>query len=147
MRKKAPLRKRPDELACSGQVVRGHEVGGRIRVRRQTLGLSVNEVARRAGISPGTVNTVERGRLTVQVDLLLRVLDTVGLTVVEALCGTRDGVPLSTAAFEEELARRARMNMGELLKGIAKAVETPSAGSKVTFGRSARTGRRTRDTR
>jgi transcriptional regulator with XRE-family HTH domain len=53
----------PDEIE---RVVRG-----RLRSLRQTLGLSLDDLAARAGLSPSTLSRIETGKRTISLDVLL----------------------------------------------------------------------------
>ncbi len=55
------------------------ELGGQVRRARRHLGLSQEEVAFAAHVSPRTVFAIEKGKGTVQFDVLSRVLAAVGL--------------------------------------------------------------------
>lgn len=55
------------------------ELGGSVRSARRRLGLDQREVALIANVSPRTVHAVEHGKPTMQLDVLLRILEAVGL--------------------------------------------------------------------
>lgn len=46
-------------------------VRSRLRSLRQTLGLSLDELAARAGLSPSTISRIETGKRTISLDVLL----------------------------------------------------------------------------
>lgn len=54
-------------------------VGATLRDRRRQLGLDQMTVALLAGVSRKSVSEMERGKATIRVDTLVRVLDVVGL--------------------------------------------------------------------
>lgn len=54
-------------------------LGTLIRARRRALNLRQSELADLAGVSERFVHTVENGKLTVQLDKLVDLLDAVGL--------------------------------------------------------------------
>jgi DNA-binding XRE family transcriptional regulator len=56
-------------------------IGLAARESRRRLGLSQDEVAFAAHVSPRTVFAVEKGKATVRLDMLTRVLSAVGLTL------------------------------------------------------------------
>lgn len=60
----------------AGQVA---EWGRELRSRRRALGLSQSEVAELADVAPRTVHAVEAGKVTLRLDVLLAVLNAVGL--------------------------------------------------------------------
>ena len=55
------------------------ELGGSVRSARRRLGLDQKEVALVANVSPRTVHAVEHGKPTMRLDVLLRILEAVGL--------------------------------------------------------------------
>lgn len=55
------------------------EVGMRVRQRRKALGVTQATVAQLAGVSRKAVSEIERGKPTIRVDVLTRVLEVVGL--------------------------------------------------------------------
>jgi HTH-type transcriptional regulator/antitoxin HipB len=56
-------------------------IGKAAREARRRLGLTQDEVAFAAHVSPRTVFSVEKGKATVRLDMLTRVLGAVGLTL------------------------------------------------------------------
>jgi len=56
-----------------------------LRERREDLGLSMNEVARRTGLSQQTVSFVERGMRMPTLDTLLRISGALDLNLWELL--------------------------------------------------------------
>jgi HTH-type transcriptional regulator/antitoxin HipB len=56
-------------------------IGLDVRRARKGLGLSQNEVAFAAHVSPRTVFSIEKGKPTVRLDMLARVLAAVGLAL------------------------------------------------------------------
>lgn len=56
----------------------GTEVGARVRSLRAQKGLSQSQVASQAGVSRKWLSELERGKATVSLDLLLRVVATLG---------------------------------------------------------------------
>lgn len=54
-------------------------LGGEVRARRRTLGLTQQQVADLAGVSTRFVHTVEAGKPTLRLDRLLDVLEVLGL--------------------------------------------------------------------
>ncbi len=79
-----------DSAAPSAASKREAEVIGlAIRDARRRLGLSQDEVAFAAHVSPRTVFSIEKGKATVRLDMLTRVLAAVGLRLET---GRRDRV-------------------------------------------------------
>jgi transcriptional regulator with XRE-family HTH domain len=62
-----------------------------LRERRMALGLSLSEVARRAGRSKGWLSQVERGYVAAGLPALMDVLDAIGLDVALVPRRTPDG--------------------------------------------------------
>jgi len=60
---------------------RSGELAALLAARRADLGLTQREVAELTGVSRRTVQELERGASTVGLDVLLRVLDALGLTL------------------------------------------------------------------
>lgn len=54
-------------------------IGSEIRARRKALGITQQTVAELAGVSRRLVSEIERGRSTVRVDVLGRVVGVLGL--------------------------------------------------------------------
>lgn len=54
-------------------------IGSRVRDARRELGLDQKDVAFAANVSPRTVFSIEKGKATVRLDMLMRVLAVVGL--------------------------------------------------------------------
>jgi transcriptional regulator with XRE-family HTH domain len=57
------------------------EVGPHLRARREELGLSVREVARRVGVSASLVSQIERGRINPSVSTLYALVSELGLSM------------------------------------------------------------------
>lgn len=55
------------------------ELGRSVRAARRSLSLDQREVALIANVSPRTVHAVEHGKPTMRLDVLLRILEAVGL--------------------------------------------------------------------
>jgi y4mF family transcriptional regulator len=50
-----------------------------VKGRRKELGIDQETAARLAGVSRKTISEIERGKQTIRLDILLRVLDVLGL--------------------------------------------------------------------
>ena len=87
------------------------QVGSRLRGMRQAKGLSLNEVARRAGVSGGNLSRIERGEYPLWTSYLVRIARVLGDEVYSLaepglLIGSlRD---LAQAEPRPDLAREAR---------------------------------------
>jgi len=77
-------------------------LGKRIAARRRALGLSQNELARRAEVNHPTLHKIEAGqRLNPSVGVVLRIARALG-TDVESLCGTEGNAASGSGAGESE---------------------------------------------
>ncbi|HEX7243933.1 MAG TPA: helix-turn-helix domain-containing protein [Solirubrobacterales bacterium] len=79
MRRDSPQRDKAKLSAASAK--EADALGLAARDARRSLGLSQDEVAFAAHVSPRTVFAVEKGKATVRLDMLTRVLGAVGLTL------------------------------------------------------------------
>jgi len=57
------------------------DVGQRTRMRRRSLSIDQQTLADLAGVSRKSVSEIERGKATIQMDVLIRVLNVLGLTL------------------------------------------------------------------
>lgn len=55
------------------------ELPGIVRARRKELGIDQETAARLAGVSRKTISEIERGKQTIRLDVIIRVLDVLGL--------------------------------------------------------------------
>lgn len=84
-RKPAPARKKPAGAAAGGAVKRKRDqpLGPQLRRMRERKGLGLVEAARRAGLSPGFLSSVERSQANASVATLQRLAMSYGTTVME----------------------------------------------------------------
>jgi len=61
----------------------GFDVGQRLRVVRETCGLSQRELARRAGVTNGTISLIEQNKSSPSVASLKKVLDGIPMALAE----------------------------------------------------------------
>ncbi|MHB8827093.1 MAG: helix-turn-helix domain-containing protein [Acidimicrobiales bacterium] len=66
-----------------------YELSARIRGRREDLGLSQADVAATAQVSRAWLNAFERGKSSVEMSPVLRVLDAIGLCLLVVECESR----------------------------------------------------------
>lgn len=85
-----------------------HELGEDVRTWRKLRGLTVAQLADRAGISPGTLTRLERGSGGISTENLLRVLRALG--ILENLSETLDPYrsDIGRLRSEEHLPQRVR---------------------------------------
>ncbi len=65
------------------------EVGRRIKQRRQAQTLTVDKLAKKAGVSAGYISEVERGMSAVSVDMLIKIAEGLGSSL-DSLLGESD---------------------------------------------------------
>jgi y4mF family transcriptional regulator len=73
-----------------------HDLASAAAGRRIELGLTQAELAARAGVSRDWVNSFERGKRTVELALVLRLLDTLGIGI-EVMDAAADADPAADA--------------------------------------------------
>jgi len=99
-------------------------VGGHIRALRIERGLSLNEVARRCGLSPSFISQVERELCSVSISSLEEICEVLGINLAEFFAS------LESAKRSEDPARR----LSEVLKeGSQPSVMTADAAIKYRF--------------
>jgi transcriptional regulator with XRE-family HTH domain len=83
-----------------------NEMGQRLRLTREALGLSQAELCRRVGISPAAWNNAETGDNRIGIDNAMLLCRTVGVTLDWIYQGHRGGLPQKLAVEIERLAKR-----------------------------------------
>lgn len=73
------------------------DLAAAVRGRRISLGLSQADLAARAGVSRPWLSKVEAGKPTVEFGLVIRLLDTLGLSLDLAESGSREGSPTAAS--------------------------------------------------
>ena len=71
----APSSGRPD------RALEASKVGSRLRTERESLGISLRELARRVGVSPSLVSQIELDRVNPSVSTLYALVTELGLTM------------------------------------------------------------------
>jgi len=88
------------------QVVTVHDLAAAVRGRRRQLGLSQAELAAAVSVSRDWVSDFESGKTTVEVGLVLRVLEALGLRI-ELVSDVGGGAPaVDLDALLEEQRRK-----------------------------------------
>jgi len=78
-----------------------HDLASAARGRRIELGLSQAELARRAGVSRDWVNSFEAGKPTVELLLVLRILEVLGLRMnISGSAGPPEPLPARSADLD-----------------------------------------------
>jgi transcriptional regulator with XRE-family HTH domain len=67
------------------------EIGDRLRLRRQELGLSLRDLATRLGVSPSLISQIERGRANPSVSTLYALVSELAISLDELLFDRRPG--------------------------------------------------------
>ena len=73
----------------------GSEIGERIHQKRDELGLSIRELARRSDLSASFISQVERGKVNVSVDSLQRIAESLSVPILYFLHKDRLHTPSS----------------------------------------------------
>lgn len=73
----------PEGLADGTAGDSGFDVGARLRAVREANGLSQRELARRAGVTNGTISLIEQNKNSPSVSSLKKVLDGIPMTLAE----------------------------------------------------------------
>src|ERR1043166_6536747 len=74
------MKRKPESVAKYGRVsIDPSNLQRQVAERRSALGLSLRDVAQKAGVSPTTVSKLEKGDFRVQLDSFLRVLSVLEL--------------------------------------------------------------------
>jgi DNA-binding XRE family transcriptional regulator len=85
-----------------------NDIGERLRVTREALGLSQAELCRRLGISPAAWNNAETGDNRIGIDNAMLLCKTTGVTLDWIYLGHRGGLPQKLAVDIERLLKRRR---------------------------------------
>jgi transcriptional regulator with XRE-family HTH domain len=85
-----------------------HEIGQRLRLTRQALGLSQAELCRRTGIRPAAWNNAETGDNRIGIESAVELCKTTGVTLDWIFLGHRGGLPQKLAVDIEKLMKKRR---------------------------------------
>jgi transcriptional regulator with XRE-family HTH domain len=96
------------------------EVGDRIRERRQLVGLSVRELARRLALSPSLISQIERGKATPSVGTLYAITTELKLSLDE-LFSEQPGQNGATASLADAPAGLRQLDADARDNGISQA--------------------------
>lgn len=105
-------------------------IGARIRLLRAERGLSLNELARAAEISPGTLSQIERDRASPSMRTLTKVRQALGVGI-GAFFGAEEREAEATPAFVRRFSDRAIRNLGS--SRMVKELITPSGNTKLSL--------------
>ncbi|MFG1361191.1 cupin domain-containing protein [Xanthobacter pseudotagetidis] len=109
---------------------RDEGIGARIKLLRAERGLSLNELARAAEISPGTLSQIERDRASPSMRTLTKVRQALGLGI-GAFFGAEETEAEATPAFVRRAGDRAIRNLGS--SRMVKELITPSGNTKLSI--------------
>ena len=79
------------------------QVGERVKVIRQRFGLSQRELARRAGVTNGTISNIEQGQVSPSVGSLRRITEALSLSLAEFFTVDVDSLGASCFLAADEL--------------------------------------------
>ena len=105
------------------------QLGQRIRVLRETLSLTQEKLANKAGISVSFVSMIERGDRTPHVETLVAISDALGITVSQLFLGLN--APPADIGQGQDLSLMAYLGTLRLSPGDVKAL---LAVAKAMFG-------------
>src|SRR3954466_3664462 len=111
------------------------KVGGRLRATRESLGISLRELARRVGVSPSLVSQIELDRVNPSISTLYSLVTELGMTMSDVF---GDGRPAERAAQQprssDGLAERPETRrVINLASGVRWERLTPHSDSEVEF--------------
>jgi transcriptional regulator with XRE-family HTH domain len=79
----------------------GSEIGERIHQKRDELGISIRELARRSDLSASFISQVERGKVNVSVDSLQRIAESLSVPILYFL--HKDGLHTPSSETPSDL--------------------------------------------
>src|SRR3954468_19467863 len=96
------------------------KVGGRLRATRESLGISLRELARRVGVSPSLVSQIELDRVNPSVSTLYALVTELGMTMSDVFGDSGPEQPVvRTPRNDDGLAERADTRRGiNLASGV-----------------------------
>lgn len=90
------------------------DIGERLKVTREALGLNQAQIARRVGVSLQAWNNCERGRQRVSIDMAIKLIRTIGVSFEWIFLGDPKYLPhdlaikIEQVLKDKELLRRGR---------------------------------------
>jgi DNA-binding XRE family transcriptional regulator len=104
----APTLKTSIAMARKRQPDSRNDIGDRLRLTREALGLSQAELCRRVGFSPAAWNNAETGDNRIGIDNAIELCKATGVTLDWIFLGHRGGLPQKLAVDIERLSKRRR---------------------------------------
>jgi transcriptional regulator with XRE-family HTH domain len=105
-------------------------IGERLRTQRESLGISLRELARRIGVSPSLVSAIERDRVNPSVQTLYSLVTALGMTMAEIFVEEGETADASSATSPVSSDSRPVIN---LASGVRWERLTPSADPFIEF--------------
>lgn len=103
-------------------------IGANIRKRRESAGLTVTALARRAGLAKGTVSKIETGKASPPISTLLRIAQAVGAPLAEFFSEPETPVPFAlTRAGKGRIITRDGSRFGYSYEGLALEMKRKGA--------------------
>lgn len=104
--------------------VDGAHLGAVLAARRQSMGLSMQELADRAAVSPTTVMKLEHGEITVQFDKFLQIVDQLGIPLSAIVRFDKDGPePLPDPFIQRVIEKLSGRQLEDALLLIAEELK------------------------
>lgn len=113
----------PDRNPTDQPLINEQLFGTVLNERRQALGMTIPEVARLASVSMSTVHKLENGSITVQLDIVLKVLQALKMDPVAFFEQVMSGRADVVSSFSVELAQNAKKDISQLLRDIADSLD------------------------
>ena len=85
---------RPERLEAVGRPAEPSRIGGPLRERREQLGISLRQIARRIGVSASLVSQIERDKVTPSVSTLYALVTELGLTMGDVFADAEVSAPV-----------------------------------------------------
>src|SRR3954468_22041487 len=82
------------------------KVGGRLRATRESLGISLRELARRVGVSPSLVSQIELDRVNPSVSTLYSLVTELGMTMSDVFGDSEPAEPVVRTQVDTGLVER-----------------------------------------
>jgi HTH-type transcriptional regulator, repressor for puuD len=101
-------------------------ISERVRLARESHGLSKNQLAKLAGISQSYVSDIEAGKKNPTLDVLDRICSALGMSVVQLLSDPSEGLPpdlLQLIETAKKLTPEERKKLNDLLQTILERTD------------------------
>lgn len=119
----------PEKISLSRYAIDIDRFRQVLRGRREKLGLTQLQLAGRAGVSSATVHKLEAGRLSVHLDLFVRVVDALGLPLTDLISFDGSATAEPPDPLAAKLAKALRDgDQAAVLRLLAENASTPKAG-------------------